>query len=421
MFERVRDFFNIKNSANISESTFEKVMFQYWYGENNNGTVTVNEHTAMQLGAISTCVGVIANDIGLLPLEIRKYRDITKPSMGSDAALEHPLYKVFKLKSNRDMMAYNYKERIMSDLLLSGNHYSLKVINNFGQVTGLWPLEWEMITPKIDDNNKIFYEYYDQKSKQKIKYRQDQIFHVSGYGNGFVGKSPIAIKRESIGLALSADKFAKNFYDQGVNAGVAITLPGKIQDSKSLRKELNEKYGGLKNAHKPMILEDDMTVQRLSIPLKDTLFLDCRKFQTLEIASWYRVPPKMLGNHEHSTYSNNEQQALDYVQQAILPWGERLENFVNAQLLTPKNIKDGYFARFDYSVLLKADSKTRSEVTQTWRQNGIVSANEIRAMENMNPAEQDGMDDYHINSAMIKIGTEGGEDIEKKPVLEDNK
>ncbi len=413
---KFKDFFNIKNSAEISEGTFEKIMYQYFYGE-NSGSVYIDSSTAMQLGAVSTCVSIISSDIGLLPLELRKYRDIRDHSKGSDPAIDHPLYNVLKVKSNRDMVAYNYKERVTSDLLLSGNHYSLKQINNRGQVVSLFPLEWEMMTPKQDEKtNNIYYEYYDSKSKQKIKYRQDEILHVSGYGNGFIGLSPIGIKRESIGLAMSADKFAKQFYDQGVNAGVSITMPGSIKDSDGLRKELKEKYGGLKNAHKPLILEDGMTVQRLAIPLKDTLFLDSRKFQTLEIASWYRVPPKMLGNHEYSTYSNNEQQALDYVQQAILPWGERLENFFNCQLLTNKNIKDGYFTQFDYSVLLKADSKTRAEVLQMWRQNGIVSTNEVRARENMNPIDIDGADDYYINSAMMKLG---GENNGK--VLENNK
>lgn len=410
--------FKILNAINpnISFGDFEKAFELYFYGQNSD---IVTEETAIKFGAVSTCVGVISQDIGLLPFEIRKYKNTKNIAKGSDPAINHPLYNVLKNKANDFITAYNFKERIMSDILLSGNCYCYKEINARGQVIKLIPLEWSKIEVKEDEKTKEIYYEYRENNGEPIKFIRDEIFHISGYGNGFIGKSPVKIKMESIKTGLNADNFINLLYKQGLNSGVAITLPGRIKDKEGLRKELREKYQGLANAGQPLILEDGMTVQKLVMPLKEAQFVENKKFTARDIASWYRVPPKLIGDHEFSTYSNNEQQELDYVKHTLLPWTERLENFVNAYLLTPRNIYEGYFAQFDYNTLLKADSKTRAEVNHIRRNDGVISANEWRAFDGINPRSEKEADELYINGNMRNVnepykGVKGGENIEKQ-------
>lgn len=402
----IRDIFRfskIKNSISLSE--FDRLFERFFYngGSKSLAGVNISEESAMKFSAVSTCVGVISNDIGMLPLELRKYRDASNPNKGSDIAFDHPLSYVLSTKSNNMMTAFNYKERLMSDILLSGNHYSYKEFNNKGQVVGLKPLDWQLVEIKELEDGNIYY-FYKDSNDGVLKFSRDEILHVAGYGNGFMGKSPIKIKMDAIGLGLAAEQFASEFYSQGLNAGGVITLPTKIKDAEGLRKELHEKYEGLGKSHKTLVLEDGMTFQKLTMPLKEAQFIETRRFQTLDIASWYRMPPKMLQDHTHSTYSNNEQQSLDYSKHTLLPWTERIENFCNCYLLTKKNIADGYFVQFNFDTLLKADSKTRADVNHIKRQDGVITANEWRKMDGMNPRDEKEADMLLVNGNMRSIG-----------------
>jgi len=413
----ILDFFQrTKNSSNLPLRTWEKLLNDFWYGgQKSDSGIVVNEDNAMKFGAVSTCVSIISSDIGMLPLELRKYRNPKDRMKGSDLAINHPLYTVFMHKANNMMTSYNYKERIMSDILLSGNHYSYKELNMKGQVVALKPLYWQNMKIETDDKCNIVYKYREECSNEEKTYIPDEILHISGYGNGFIGCSPIKIKMNSIGLGLASEGFASKFYSQGLNSSGVITMPGKIRDKAGLRKELKDKYQGLQNSHVPLVLEEGMTFTKTIMPLKEAQFIETRRYQSLDIAAWYRMPPKMLQDHTYSTFSNNEQQDLDYVKHTLLPWTERLENFFSCYLLTPRDIRTGMFFRFDFETLLKPDSKTKAEIHHIQRQDGIITGNEVRHMANMNPSEVEEQNKFFINGNMVDI-----EKIEQQEVKNNN-
>lgn len=407
-------FFNA--SANLPYSTWEKILEKFWYGGiTSNSGIDVSTESAMKFGAVSTCVSIISSDIGMIPLELRRYRDPKNKWLGSDPAIEHPLYYVFSSKANKYMTSYNYKERVMSDVLLSGNHFSKKKLNMRGQVTELVPLDWQSMAVKQSESGEIYFVYRDPNTNQEKVYHYDEIFHFAGYGSGIVGKSPVHVKMDAIGLGLAAEDFAAKFYKQGLNAGGVITMPGKIKDKEGLRKELKEKYQGLQNANLPLVLEEGMTFTKLLMPLKEAQFIETRRFQALDIASWYRMPPKFLQDHTYSTFSNNEQQDLDYSKHTLLPWTERFENFCSCYLLTPKNIKNGLFFQFDYNTMLKPDSKTRAEINHIRRQDGVITGNEWRSMDGLNPSESPEQNQYIINGNMRDISIVNQEQSQTLP------
>jgi HK97 family phage portal protein len=388
---------------NYSLNDFERDFNSHFYGGwKSKSGIPINEESAMKFSAVYACVRIISEDIGMLGTEIRKWRNPRDRSKGSDPALDHPLYDVLAFQPNNNMTAMGFYETMQEHILLSGNAYAYK-IRTGNRVTGLQLLNWKNMTVELDNTGNIIYKFED--GAQKYTWKQDEIFHIPGLGSdGIVGKSPIAMCMDAVGLGLAAEEFANMFYSNGANVGGIITMPGSIKDKEGLRTEIKNKYEGLGKAHKLMVLEEGMSFQKMIMPLNEAQFIDTRKFQKIEIASIYRMPPKMIQDHEKSTYSNNEQQELDYVKHTIMPWVKRWEQSIDTRLLTREERRQGYYTRFNFDELLRGDAKTRADVNHIRRQDGIISGNEWRAMDDMNPRPEPEADALIINGNMREIG-----------------
>ncbi|NME55999.1 phage portal protein [Dorea formicigenerans] len=234
------------------------------------------------------------------------------------------------------------------------------------------------------------------------------VLHIPGLGfDGLVGYSPIAMAKNAIGMAIACEEYGAKFFANGATPGGILEHPGTVKDPAKVRDSWNEAFGGSRNSNKVAVLEEGMKYTPISISPEQAQFLETRKFQIDEIARIFRVPPHMVGDLEKSSFSNIEQQSLEFVKYTLEPWIVRWEQSINRVLLMESE-KAAYFVKFNVDGLLRGDYQSRMNGYATARQNGWMSANDIRELENLDriPAEQGG-DLYLINGNMTKLEDAG--------------
>ena len=382
-------------------------------GNKSTAGVSVNENTALKSTAVFACVRVLAETIASLPLFV--YRRIDR---GKEKATEHPLYQILHDRPNEEMTSFTFRETLMGHLALWGNAYAEIVRDRGGRVRELWPLRPDKTWPERDKTAKKLRYKLILPDGEGVILPGDRVLHIPGLSfDGLVGYSPIRLAREAIGLSLAAEEFGARFFSNGARPGGVLEHPNSLSEEaqKRLRQSWNEMHQGLDKQHRIAILEEGMTYKQIGIPPEDAQFLETRKFQLNEIARIYRVPPHMIGDLDKATYSNIEQQSIDFVVNTIRPWLVRWEQAINSKLLTPSEQKK-YFAEFKVDGLLRGDIESRYKAYATARQWGWMSANDVRELENMNPIE--GGDVYLIPLNMIPadgsgVDTEGKRSIEK--------
>ena len=270
------------------------------------------------------------------------------------------------------------------------------------------------MTVNRDDRGQLYYEYQTSTDEAKtikggiVRLKPTDVLHVPGLGfDGLVGYSPIAMAKNAIGLAIAAEEYGSKFYANGAAPSGVLEHPGTLKDPSKVRDSWNEAFGGSSNSHKVAVLEEGLKYTPISISPNEAQFLETRKFQINEIARIFRVPPHMVGDLEKSSFSNIEQQSLEFVKYTLEPWLVRWEQSMARVLIYPSD-KSQYFIKFNVDGLLRGDYASRMNGYATARQNGWMSANDIRELENLDriPAE-DGGDLYLINGNMTKLADAG--------------
>ena len=302
----------------------------------------------------------------------------------------------------------------MTHLLLWGNAYAQVIRNGKGEVIALYPLMPNRMTVDRDSSGNLYYKYY-RGSDESIRSKEYEVIlspydvlHIPGLGfDGLVGYSPIAMAKNAIGLAIATEEFGAKFFANGAAPSGVLEHPGTIKDPTKVREAWQSQFGGSSNSGKVAVLEEGMKYTPISISPEQAQFLETRKFQINEIARIFRVPPHMVGDLEKSSFSNIEQQSLEFVKYTLEPWLVRWEQSMMRSLLTPSE-KQEYFIKFNVDGLLRGDYASRMSGYATARQNGWMSANDIRELENLDriPAE-DGGDLYLINGNMTKLADAG--------------
>lgn len=363
---------------------------------------SVTERTAMQTTAVYACVRIIAETVASLPLHVYEYT-----RSGKERVYTHPLYRILHDIPNPEMNSFIMREVMMSHLLLWGNSYSQIIRNGRGEITALYPLMPEKMTVDRGSDGKLYYKYNSDKQGSFV-FRKDEIFHIVGLGfDGLIGHSPIAMAKNAIGLSIAAEEYGSSFFsNSGMPSGV-LEHPGVLKEPEKVRDAWNKAYGGSGNAHKVAVLEEGMKFNPISINPQEAQFLETRKFQVNEICRIFRVPPHMIADLEKSSFNNIEQQSLDFVTNTIRPWLVRIEQSIFQQLLNESE-QEKYFAKFNVDGLLRGDFQSRMNGYAVGRQNGWLSANDIRELEDLNriPAEEGG-DRYLCNGNMVDIRDAG--------------
>jgi HK97 family phage portal protein len=303
------------------------------------------------------------------------------------------------------MTSFSFRETLMVHLLLYGNAYAQIIRDGRGQPVALYPL----LPPNMDVDRKdgeITYTYHSDKGE--VKMSRWNVLHIPGLGfDGLVGYSPIAMSKNAIGTALAVEEYGAKFFANGANPGGVLEFPGTVKDIKRVKDSWNAGYQGSDNAHKIALLEEGAKFAAIGIPPEQAQFLETRKFSVSEICRIFKVPPHLIGDLEKATFSNIEHQSIDFVVHSVNPWVVRWEQALQQSLILPSEQSD-VFIKFNVDGLLRGDYKSRMDGYAVGRQNGWLSANDIRELEDLNriPAELGG-DEYLINGNMTKLADAG--------------
>lgn len=383
--------------------------YTFFMGGTTSGK-QVNERTAMQMTAVYSCVRILAEAVAGLPLHLYKYTD----TGGKERATEHPLYRILHDEPNPEMSSFVFRETLMTHLLLWGNAYAQIVRNGKNEVIALYPLMPNKMTVDRNEKGELYYTYLRATEEAptmkgaSVILKPSEVLHIPGLGfDGLVGYSPIGMARHAIGMAIACEEFGAKFFANGAAPSGVLEHPGTIKDPGRVREAWQSQFGGSSNSGKVAVLEEGMKYTPISISPEQAQFLETRKFQINEIARIFRVPPHMVGDLEKSSFSNIEQQSLEFVKYTLDPWVIRWEQSMMRALLSSDE-KTNYFIKFNLEGLLRGDYQSRMNGYSIARQNGWMSANDIRELENLDriPAEQGG-DLYLINGSMLPLSNAG--------------
>lgn len=383
--------------------------YSFFFGGTTSGK-RVNEMSAMQMTAVYSCVRILAEAMAGLPLHLYRYTD----NGSKEKAIEHPLYWLLHDEPNPEMTSFIFRETLMTHLLLWGNAYAQIVRNGKGEVLGLYPLMPNKMSVDRDADGRLWYTYTrstDEAPTMKgstVKLHPYDVLHIPGLGfDGLVGYSPIAMAKNAIGMGIACEEYGARFFANGAAPGGVLEHPGTVKDPQKIRDSWNSVYRGTGNAHKVAVLEEGMKYTPIGISPEQAQFLETRKFQINEIARIFRVPPHMVGDLEKSSFSNIEQQSLEFVKYTLEPWVIRWEQSIMRALLSTQE-KEMYFVKFNLEGLLRGDYQSRMNGYAIARQNGWMSANDIRELENLDRiSAEDGGDLYLINGNMLPLASAG--------------
>jgi len=388
----------------------------YFYGGIGGKTrsgAKVSEFSAMQLAVVWCCIKVIAEDIASLPLHLYK----RLPNGGKKRAVDHPLYTLLHDQPNPEMTAFSFRESYAQHILSWGNGYAEKVYGRglVGRnvVEQLWPITPNRVTPKRDDKKQLVYKITLSNGDSPVVLPKRLILHTPGLGfDGITGYSTIAFFRQCIGLGMALEEYAELYFGNGTHPSAIVTHPNQVKDKAAMREALTEVYGGLGNAHRLMLLEDNMKFEKVGIPNDEAQFLESRKYSNVDIGTRiYRLPPQMYGEYDKaSTYASAEQFAIDYVTKTLRAWLVRLEQSYNMNLLAPDERRE-YFWEHNAEGLLRGDAQSRGEFYQKLFAVGGITPNQVAEIENWNPIGPEG-DRRFVPLNMIPL-EDAGKDVKK--------
>lgn len=383
--------------------------YAFYLGGTTSGKM-VTERSAMQMTAVYSCVRILAEAVAGLPLHLYHY----KKDGGKEKALLHPLYLLLHDEPNPEMSSFVFRETLMTHLLLWGNAYAQIIRNGKGEVIALYPLMPNKMTVDRNENGQLYYQYNRSSDEaltmkgNSVILKPTDVLHIPGLGfDGLVGYSPIAMAKNAIGMAIACEEYGAKFFSNGAAPGGVLEHPGTIKDPNRVRESWQSTFGGSGNSNKIAVLEEGLKYTPIGISPEQAQFLETRKFQINEIARIFRVPPHMVGDLEKSSFSNIEQQSLEFVKYTLDPWVMRWEQSIQRSLLSVDEKKQ-YFVKFNLEGLLRGDYASRMNGYATARQNGWMSANDIRELENLDriPVEEGG-DLYLINGNMLPMSNAG--------------
>jgi HK97 family phage portal protein len=343
----------------------------------------VSPDSALRLAAVYACVRVLSESLASLPLVIYQRR----ADGGKDKVTDHWLYRLLAKRPNRFQNPFEWREMLQGHLALRGNAYNQIITNAKGEVVELMPLHPDRIRLELLPSGEYRYRFTDRFGSESILPR-GEVWHLRGLSSdGLMGMSPIELARENLGMALAAQDYGARFFANDAKpTGGWIEFPGSFKDSEA-KKVFRESYQQAQsgaNRGKVLVLENGMKFHEVGVTNKDAQFLELRKFQITDVARLFRVPPHMIGDLDRATFSNIEQQSLEFVMHTMTPWAERWEASIESELLLEG---DDIEVEFDFANLMRGDAASRASYYQSGIQNGWLTRNEARIAENLNPLE----------------------------------
>lgn len=369
--------------------------WEEWFGTSSSGKV-VTADKAIQLSAVWACVRLLSESISTLPLKIY----IRQPDGSRKAATDHPAYSILCRKPNLEMTPSRFMLMVVASICLRGNAFiEKKFIAN--RLVSLVPLLPQNMVVKRLTTGALEYKYTENGNERIIPVKN--IMHIRGFGlDGVCGMMPMKTGRDVIGSAMAVEESAAKIFEQGLQSSGFLTAEQALNDEQRERlREYMAKFTGSKNAGKIMVLEGGLKYQGVTMNPEDAQMLESRSFSIEEICRWFRVPPFMVGHttKQSSWASSLEGMNLQFLTHTLRPLLVNIEQEIGRCLL---DSDDEVFAEFSVEGLLRADSVGRAAYYTSALQNGWMSRNDVRRLENMPPIEGGDIYTVQLNLTQLK-------------------
>jgi HK97 family phage portal protein len=359
----------------------------------------VNEYTSLTYSAFWNAIVQLSGPIGTLPLHL-----LQKKGRSTVHATNKPIYRVMHDQCNPYATASSVRSALMAHVLTWGNAYAEKILDPMGRVQEIWPITPHRVSPRWGANG---IEYVIRVDNESITMSKDRILHLHGLGyDGLTGYSIVSMARKSIGLGMAMETFGSLYFGSGTHPGMIVKHPTKLsaQGHDNLQRSLTEKYSGLGQSHRILLLEEGMSAEKVAIPLNDAQFLESRQFQIPEMARWFNIPPHKLKDLSKSSFSNIESEQRSFYIDSILPWLVMLEQQYNTQLLTlQEQTKENLYFNHNVDGILRANQTDRARFYQIMFNIGGMSINDILEKENMDPLKDKMADEHFVPLNMVPL------------------
>lgn len=348
--------------------------------------IEVNEISALNYSAVYGAVSIVADALACMNVQVMQQ---VAPLHHIEKE-DHPAWKLLNSSPDGEADAFSVRESQQAHCMLRGNTVSEIVRNVRGQA-----IEYHLLDPrKVDlSRTKSGTRDYAVRDTTGTKHLEEsQVLHIPALSwDGFIGKSPITLARESVGLGLATERYGNTFFGRGGKPLGFLTKPNTFTKTQkdTLRAEWQELHDGIRNALNVGILSGGLDWKQIGLNAEEAQFLETRKFQIIEICRWFRIPPHMLGDMENAKFANTENMLLEFMIFTLWPWIKRWENQLNRKLFTRVE-QASYYVKFDTSGLVGADSKAKWDAYEKAERGGFVTIEEVRAREGL-PPYKDGL------------------------------
>lgn len=371
----------------------------FWYRPVSgigSGAMPVTPLSALQISAVYACRRILSGDIAKTPLlTYRRTKD------GREEAPKHYLHPLFTRAANRFMSARRFKALMQNWALSDGNAYADMDINDRGQVTSLWPWRPDRVEIKPDPKWDGYIYSYRLDDGTKIERPWTNILHLRGLEmDGVRGMSPIECSRRTLDLALASEEYERGFYKNGARMGGILTGPFKATDKDQIRQEWDKVYGGVANHWKTAIFTEGTKYEPMTMKMVDAEHMASRKMGIADIARIHGVPLHKLAELDRATFSNIEEQNLDYVSSSFGDWASAWEAEIQFSCLSDREA-ESIFVEFDIEHLVRGRLTEQMTAYGTAVDKGIMDRNEARGKLHLNRRE--GADKLLVQQQMIPV------------------
>lgn len=346
--------------------------------------LSITPDNALSVTAVFQAIRFLSFMVASLPL-------ITYQKQGEDRrrATDHPLYPILHDAPNPEMTAFDFQSTLWSHVFARGNGLAEIEFDERGQVRYLWPLNPAGVELARNENYELRYLVQLPRTfnGEKRALRPEQVYHLRGLSReGLWGLSVIGMNRNAIGLSKATETFGSAYFGNGAQPGVVLMHPGQLKDEKVQKRILDsweQAHMGLDNSHRTAILEEGMTVEKIGFNPEDSQFLETRQFQIVEIARMFGIPPHLLFDLSHATFTNIEQQSLEFLIYHLRPWLVSGEQQIKRSLFLERERNQGYYSEYLEDAIVRGDLASRMAAYVSGWGIGTFTINDILRKENM--------------------------------------
>lgn len=344
----------------------------------------ITETAAMMYSAFWACVNAITHSICSVGWHVfeRSGENRTKLELSDNIAW------LLDMQTNPETGAIDWRECVLRDALVLGNGYAEIEKDGFERVRWLWQLDNSRVTPERDESGELIYKVDNGKGNEPSYLTPDRVFHLKGMGpDGIVGYSVLDYARKTLDLAISEDAFGRNFFKRGPTPGGVLELPGALRNPEQMRgyrNEFEKAYAGKQNTGRVLVTSGGMKFTAYDLPNTDAQLLESRKFSRTDICRFFRVPPHKIFDLERATFSNIEEQNIEYVVDCLLYWARKLEAEADLKLFG-RTQRGTRFTRLNLGALMRGNTQAQTEMVSKQVAAGVLTPDEGREYLDRNP------------------------------------